>query len=129
VLYCDCKYIPKREKGAIFISKVPAMDVKVVKANHDLSEREVQILEVFFQNLCAASNFVVTKLGMALNPLDSGEDTIFHYRLAWQSAITEEQADEFKEMLTRRIQTAVKMSGIEENVEVSVERVTYGKVK
>jgi hypothetical protein len=105
------------------------MDVKVVKANHDLSEREILIIEVLFQNLCATANSFIVKMGMALNPQDKEQNDIFHYRLAWQSSIPEEQAEEFKESIIGRIQGAVKMSGIEENVEILVERVTYGKVK
>ncbi|GGE69172.1 hypothetical protein GCM10007140_19050 [Priestia taiwanensis] len=80
-------------------------------------------------NLCAATNAVVTGKGMALNPLEDKEDVIFQRRLAWQSAISEEQANQFKEMVTRRIETAMEMSGVEENVEVSAEDVVYGGVK
>ncbi|TYS55896.1 hypothetical protein FZC74_17715 [Sutcliffiella horikoshii] len=98
-----------------FAISIAMVDVKVKMNNHDLNDREVNILEVFLLNLAAQSNASSTKMGMALNPLEKLEhDTVLHYRFAWQSSISEELYGEFKEGLERRYSVAFKMCDLPE---------------
>jgi hypothetical protein len=89
------------------------VDVNVTMSNHQLSEREMKILEVLLLNLSAQTNAQITKEGMALNPLEKKrKDEIFHYQLAWQSSILPEQYQQIQEGLSRRFTNAIKMCGL-----------------
>ncbi|MFS0781599.1 hypothetical protein [Bacillus sp. 1P06AnD] len=94
---------------------IAMVDVNITMNNHNLCEREIKIIEVLFLNLCAQTNALVTKGGMALNPLEiSKKDSIFNYRFAWQSSISPRQYGEIEEGIKEQISNAIKMCGLPE---------------
>lgn len=101
------------------------VDVNVIMLQHDLSEREIKIVEVLFLNLAAQVNAHITKNGMALNPLEKKDkDNIFNFQFAWQSPISQEQFEELKIGMNRRFINAAKMCELPE-INVSFKENAY----
>ncbi|MBM7363287.1 hypothetical protein [Priestia taiwanensis] len=80
-------------------------------------------------NICVAAITGAIGTDVRMNPLERGEDAIFHHRFSWIAAISEQQAHELRVNLVRRMQTAGIMAGIEEGMDVSVELPVLGGVK
>ncbi|MGE8205717.1 hypothetical protein ACQKP0_14265 [Heyndrickxia sp. NPDC080065] len=95
--------------------KIAMVDINVIMNNHDLSEREMKIIEVLFLNLAAQVNAQITKDGMAFNPLDkNGKDDIFHFQFAWQSSLSPDKYEEIKAGINRRFTNTIKMCNLPE---------------
>ncbi|TKC15260.1 hypothetical protein [Robertmurraya kyonggiensis] len=94
---------------------IATVDIKVSNYELDLSGREKKILAVLLLNLCAQANVQVTAQSMAMNALEKDAEDIMHFQFEWQSSLSLDTYQKFKEGVERRFKTALQMCEVEGN--------------
>lgn len=77
------------------------------------TERETKLIETLVLNMAATLNAIVTKKGVALNPIPNSEAK-FSLELVFQESISDEDASQLQGLLERRFISCFKMSQLEE---------------
>jgi hypothetical protein len=81
----------------------------------ELSQREVDILQMTFLNLAAMTNALITGQGVMLNPPDEGKLGI---TFAFPEKITAQQEEQLKEQFITKLNTFFKMSKLDLTAEI-----------